>query len=283
MQKPPLLLCRRSSSSCKAYRRRRPTRTTRPRRLSSHKRMQMVRCCLDAGLEPHSKTPGTPCKRGPGEDWLDMTLLLALQICSQLCCFCKYGLAVFRGRIVSATCLSVSRITAHVPAEVLLAHEFGPTFLLFNTAILLLSLCTYLSFVFPAQLCEVYGDVTKLTVLLKLTQDCCCAALLEELETLVEQLDQQEAAKQQAFRRAEDAEEELEAIKAERPQTAVVVGAFLCVTLVHHAACWCWSCKLPAACVPRCYPKTQLNRTQKSSRCVQQVRIEVPLHHIACC
>lgn len=64
--------------------------------------------------------------------------------------------------------------------------------------------------------------MTKLTVLPKLTQDCCCADLLEELETLVEQLDQQEAAKQQAFRRAEAAEKELEAIKADRPQTAVV-------------------------------------------------------------
>ena len=55
---------------------------------------------------------------------------------------------------------------------------------------------------------------------------------MEELETLVEQLDQQEAAKQEAFRRAEAAEKELKAIKADSPQTAVV-SAVLCLL------CWC--------------------------------------------
>ena len=56
--------------------------------------------------------------------------------------------------------------------------------------------------------------------------------MLEELEALVEELDQQEAAKQQAFRRAEAAEKELEAIQAESPQTAVV-SALL------YLSCWC--------------------------------------------
>lgn len=51
--------------------------------------------------------------------------------------------------------------------------------------------------------------------------NCCCqkllchAALLEELESFVEQLDQQEAAKQQALRRAEAAEKELKAVQAQ--------------------------------------------------------------------
>ena len=64
--------------------------------------------------------------------------------------------------------------------------------------------------------------------MLKLTRHHWCTALLEELETLVEQLDQQEAAKQQALRRAEAAEKELVALKAERPQMAAV-SAGLCL------------------------------------------------------
>lgn len=66
------------------------------------------------------------------------------------------------------------------------------------------------------------------------TWTCCCAALLEELEALVEQLDQQEAAKQQAFRRAEAAEKELEAVKAERPQTALVSALLVSIMSVHQ-------------------------------------------------
>jgi len=42
------------------------------------------------------------------------------------------------------------------------------------------------------------------------------AALLEELESLVEQLDQQEASKKQALDRAEAAERDLEALKLEQ-------------------------------------------------------------------
>lgn len=57
----------------------------------------------------------------------------------------------------------------------------------------------------------------------------CPAALLEELEALAEQLDLQEAVKQQALQRAEAAEKELESVKAERAQTAVV-SALLCST-----------------------------------------------------
>lgn len=68
----------------------------------------------------------------------------------------------------------------------------------------------------------------QLEDLLKLMLYYCCTALLEELETLVEQLDQQEAAKQQVLRRAEAAERELEALKAERPQMAAV-SALLCL------------------------------------------------------
>lgn len=56
------------------------------------------------------------------------------------------------------------------------------------------------------------------------------AALLEELETLVEQLDLQEAAKQQALRRAEAAEQELEAVKAEMSQAAAVSAVWVCNT-----------------------------------------------------
>lgn len=53
--------------------------------------------------------------------------------------------------------------------------------------------------------------------------------MLEELEELAEQLDLQEAVKQQALQRAEAAEKELESIKAERAQTDVV-SALLCST-----------------------------------------------------
>lgn len=75
--------------------------------------------------------------------------------------------------------------------------------------------------------------------LLKLTQHHWCTALLEELETLVEQLDQQEAAKQQALRQAEAAERELEALKAETPQMAAVSAVLrVSVMLGHHAAAW---------------------------------------------
>ena len=42
------------------------------------------------------------------------------------------------------------------------------------------------------------------------------AALLEELESLVEQLDQQEASKKQALDRAEAAERDLEALKLQQ-------------------------------------------------------------------
>jgi hypothetical protein len=51
------------------------------------------------------------------------------------------------------------------------------------------------------------------------------AALLEELESLVEQLDQQEASKKQALDRAEAAERDLEALKLE--QSSVVSNTFL--------------------------------------------------------
>lgn len=59
----------------------------------------------------------------------------------------------------------------------------------------------------------------------------CFAALLEELEALAEQLDQQEAAKQLALQRAEAAEKELEYMKADKSQMAMV-SALLCLS-------WC--------------------------------------------
>ena len=52
--------------------------------------------------------------------------------------------------------------------------------------------------------------------------DCCAADLLEELETLVQQLDQQEAAKQQALSRAAAAQKELEAVKAQMAELDLV-------------------------------------------------------------
>ena len=58
----------------------------------------------------------------------------------------------------------------------------------------------------------------------------CPAALMEALETLAEDLDQLTAAKQQVLQRAEAAEKELESIKAERSQTAMV-SAPLCLSL----------------------------------------------------
>ena len=44
----------------------------------------------------------------------------------------------------------------------------------------------------------------------------CDAALLEELESLVETLDEQEGSKQQALARAEAAERELELVKTQQ-------------------------------------------------------------------
>ena len=76
---------------------------------------------------------------------------------------------------------------------------------------------------------EAVGDAESLK---NLTM--CPAVLLEELETLVEQLDVQEAAKQQALRRAEAAEQELEAVKAEMSQAAVVSAVLVCIA--HPAA-----------------------------------------------
>ena len=54
--------------------------------------------------------------------------------------------------------------------------------------------------------------------------DCwvCSAALLVELETLVEQLDEQEASKQQALARAELAEQEVEALKMQLSKDPLV-------------------------------------------------------------
>lgn len=98
--------------------------------------------------------------------------------------------------------------------------------------IALLSIRTWLGSDISGYYHEAYWGKTHLTFWLKLTQHHWCTALLEELETLVEQLDQQEAAKQLALRRAEAAERELEVLKAEKPQMAAV-SAVLCL------GCWC--------------------------------------------
>jgi len=54
------------------------------------------------------------------------------------------------------------------------------------------------------------------------------AALLEELERLVEQLDEQEASKQQALQRAEAAETELETLKMQQTQPGLVSSPCCC-------------------------------------------------------
>lgn len=57
------------------------------------------------------------------------------------------------------------------------------------------------------------------------------AALLEELESLVEQLDQQEASKKQALDRAEAAERDLETLKLQ--QNSLVSKHLFCCTFLY--------------------------------------------------
>ncbi len=67
------------------------------------------------------------------------------------------------------------------------------------------------------------------------------AALLEELESLVEQLDQQEASKKQALDRAEAAERGLEALKLQ--QNSLVSKVSLLYMCSHQCiALWSSSC-----------------------------------------
>ena len=59
-----------------------------------------------------------------------------------------------------------------------------------------------------------------------------CAVLLAEMESLVEQLDEQEAAKQQALQRAEAAEQQLAALKKKQASQPPQVSA------VHLDSTW---------------------------------------------
>ncbi len=72
------------------------------------------------------------------------------------------------------------------------------------------------------------------------------AALLEELESLVEQLDQQEASKKQALDRAEAAERELEALKFQ--QSSLVSN--ICLLYLYLPATSCDIIALPCGYPP---------------------------------